>query len=94
MAHTAVAPAATEADSMLYKISLAQWSLHRLLFDGRLQNLDFPKVARREFGLDAVEWVNQFFPDKAADTRYLDDMKQRCRDHNVRSLVIARIVST
>jgi hypothetical protein len=31
---------AAEEDNPLFKISLAEWSLHRTLFDGKLDNLD------------------------------------------------------
>src|SRR5262245_62099001 len=55
----------------LFKISLAQWSLHRALFKGDLNNLDFAKTARLDFGIGAVEYVNQFFKDKAKDRIYL-----------------------
>ena len=44
-----------------FKISLAQWSLHKALFAKELTNLDFPKVTRERFGIEAVEFVNQFF---------------------------------
>lgn len=71
-----------------FQISLAEWSLHRTLGSGKLTNLDFPKVARDEFGIDAVEYVNQFFKDKANDLRYLTDLKMRCEDAGVRSLLI------
>ena len=36
-------------------------------------NLDFPVVAKNDFGIDAVEYVNQFFKDKAKD----DDVPRR-----------------
>jgi sugar phosphate isomerase/epimerase len=75
----------------LFKISLAEWSLHKALFgrsDKKLDNLDFAKTAREEFGIDAVEYVNQFFMDKAKDEKYLGDMKKRAADHGVRSLLI------
>jgi hypothetical protein len=49
----------------LFKISLAQWSLHKALFDKKLDNLDFAKTAKEKFGIDAIEYVNQFFKDKA-----------------------------
>ncbi len=73
-----------------FKISLAEWSLHRTLRDKskNLTNLDFPRVAKREFGIDAVEFVNQFFKDKAKDEKYLADLKQRCGDEGVKSLLI------
>jgi len=49
--------AATQAR---FKISLAQWSLHRALRAGELDNIDFARIAREDFGLDAVEWSGQF----------------------------------
>jgi L-ribulose-5-phosphate 3-epimerase len=72
----------------LFKISLAQWSLHKVLQGKQLDNLDFAKTAKEEFGIDAVEYVNQFFKDKAQDQAYLADMKQRADDLGVRSVLI------
>ncbi len=72
----------------LFRISLAQWSLHRALRSGKMDNLDFAKVAREEFAIDGIEYVNQFFMDKAEDEKYLAEMKQRCQDHEVQSLLI------
>ena len=72
----------------LYQISLAQWSLHRALRGKQLDHLDFATAARRDYGIDAVEYVNQFFMDKALDTAYLREMKQRADDAGVRSLLI------
>lgn len=71
-----------------FKISLAEWSLHRTLFSGELDHLDFPKVAKQDFGLDAVEYVNSFFFEKAKETEYLKEMKSRCDDLGVKSLLI------
>ncbi len=71
-----------------FKISLAQWSLHRTIRGGQLDHLDFAKVTREDYGIDAVEYVNQFFKDKAKDETYLGEMKQRAEDHGVKSLLI------
>ncbi len=71
-----------------FKISLAQWSLHKALWSGKLDNLDFAQTAREKFGIGAVEYVNQFFRDKATDTAYLSQMKQRAEDHDVQSVLI------
>ena len=73
---------------VLFDISLAEWSLHRTLRSGSMTNLDFPRVSKETFGIDAVEYVNQFFKDKARDTAYLDDPKKRCDDLGVQSLLI------
>ncbi len=72
----------------LFRISLAQWSLHRTIRAGELDNLDFAAFAKREFELDAVEYVNQFFADKAGDFGYLGEMKRRADDAGVKSLLI------
>jgi L-ribulose-5-phosphate 3-epimerase len=67
----------------LYKISLAEWSLHKELFEKKISNMDFPKISKEEFGIDAVEFVNQFFKDKATDKGYLAELKKRCDDLGV-----------
>jgi sugar phosphate isomerase/epimerase len=76
------------ATGELFKISLAEWSLHRALFAKTIDHLDFPKIAKTEFGIDAVEYVNQFFKDKATDAAYIGQMKKRCDDLGVRSVLI------
>jgi L-ribulose-5-phosphate 3-epimerase len=70
----------------LFHISLAQWSLHRTIFGGTLDHLDFPKAARRDYGIDAVEYVTQFF--KTHDDAAIRELKSRCDDEGVRSLLI------
>jgi len=72
----------------LFRISLAEWSLNHALFGGEIDHMDFAGMAKKEFGIDAVEYVNQFFMDKAEDKNYLSDMKQRCDDLGVKSLLI------
>ena len=71
----------------LFKISLAQWTLVRDLRSGNIDNLDFAKVAA-EHGIFAVEYVNQFFMEKAKDRGYLGQMKKRAADHGVTSVLI------
>ena len=67
-----------------FKISLAEWSLHQALFakDAKITNLDFPRIAREEYGIDGVEFVNQFFKDRAHDSDYLKDLKRRADDRS------------
>ena len=72
----------------LFDLSLAEWSLHRTLRKGPMTNLDFPKVTRDEYGITAVEYVNQFFKDKAEDKTYLGELKTRCDDLGVTSVLI------
>ena len=72
----------------LFKISLAEWSLHRALQNGDLDHLDFITSTRRDYGIDAVEYVNQFFSERAKDKDYLPEMKSRAAGEGVRSLLI------
>lgn len=71
----------------LFGVSLAQWSLHRALRGGELDNLGFPAKAR-SFGIDAVEYVNSFWKDKAGDEKYVAELKRRCEGEGVESLLI------
>jgi L-ribulose-5-phosphate 3-epimerase len=73
----------TGSGQSLFKISLAQWSLHRTLQAGKLDNLDFAKVTRQDYGIEAVEYVNQFFKDRATDAAYLAEMNKRAKDHGI-----------
>ena len=72
----------------LFDLSLAEWSLHKTLFSKKMTNLDFPRVSKEKFGITAVEYVNQFFKDKATDQKYLAELKKRCDDLGVKSLLI------
>ena len=81
------AAAATPA-APWFRISLAEWSLNRALFGNRMTNLDFPVAARRDYGIDVVEYVNQFFMDKAEDKTYLAELRKRCDDNGVKSGLI------
>lgn len=71
-----------------FTISLAEWSLHKTIFAGKLDNLDFPKTARREFGIEAVEYVNQFFKDKARDDDYIAELAKRSADEGVTNVLV------
>lgn len=86
-ARTSLAFAADEK-KLPFKISLAEWSLHKTLFEKKLDHLDFAKTAKEEFGIEGVEYVNQFFKDKAKDEKYLGEMKQRASDNGVTSVLI------
>ncbi len=71
-----------------FEISIAEWSIHRALFDKKVDHLDFSKIAKKEFGIDAVEYVNQFFKDKAQDKSYLAELNKRAQDLGVKQLLI------
>lgn len=71
----------------LFKISLAEWSLNKQLFSGKMEHLDFP-ILTKKAGINAVEYVNQFFKDKAKDMAYLKEMKTRAEGEGVTSVLI------
>ncbi len=72
----------------LFDISIAEWSLHKSLFGKKISNLDFPVIAKKEFKISAVEYVNQFFKDKATNKSYLNELKKICDNEGVKSLLI------
>lgn len=71
-----------------FEISLAQWSLHKEFFSKKYDALDFPVLARKNFNIGIVEYVNSFFKDKATDKTFLAALLQRCRDNNVMNHLI------
>jgi hydroxypyruvate isomerase len=67
-------------------ISLAQWALVEEIRAGIWTNLDFPRVAREEFGLNGIEFVNTLF---AAPTEtYLKQLKQNADTYGVEMVLI------
>ncbi|MEY3232065.1 MAG: hypothetical protein RL689_2154 [Planctomycetota bacterium] len=78
---------ASAAKPPLFEISLAQWSLHRTLFKGDLDHLDFPAVSAKDYGISAVEYVNAFFKEKNSAS-YVNTLKRRCDDAGVKSVLI------
>ncbi len=87
-AQAAAAHGGAAAKEPLFKISLAEWSFHRTIQQQKLDNLDFPALAKKEFGIECVEYVNQFFMDKGKDKAYWEELKKRCDDNGVKSGLI------
>jgi len=72
----------------LFRISLAQWSLHRAIRVGDLDPLAFPRVARVDFGIEAVEYVNQFYLGRIGDVGYFARLRRVADEEGVTSLLI------
>jgi hypothetical protein len=97
LASTGLAESDGEA-TQLYDISLAQWSLNRHFFaflgrnrDGSGQPLDpqdFAVIARRDFDIPAVEYVNQFYTEAVRTPGYLVELKKRADGEGVRNVLI------
>lgn len=71
----------------LFHISIAQWSLHKLIYADEITTYDFASEAR-SMGFDGIEYVNSFFKDKANDKQYLKGLNTRAEDQGVRQLLI------
>ena len=58
-----------------FKISLAQWSLHKLIEDGKMNPFDFAKEAK-DLGFNAIEYVDQLYA-KEFDSMGFDAVIER-----------------
>ncbi len=58
------------------------------VLQGDIKPIDFPVLARQEFGIGGVEYVNQFFKDKAEDMEYLNGLNSRAADNDVKNVLI------
>lgn len=67
-------------------ISLAQWALVQEIRDGKWKTLDFPRVAREDFDLNGIEFVNTLF--EVPTMRYLNQLRQNAEDHGVEMVLI------
>jgi len=67
-------------------ISLAQWALVEEIRAGQWKNLDFPRVAREDFGLNGIEFVNTLF--EVPTEGYLKKLKQNAATHGVTMVLI------
>jgi len=85
---TAVSSCSSKKD-FLFKISIAEWSLNKSMRNGEVDHLDFAKIARRNFDIDAIEYVNQLFADKTGGSNnYIKEMKNIADGEGVKSLLI------
>src|SRR5919112_5796724 len=67
-------------------ISLAQWALVEEIKAGKWKTLDFPKIAREDFGINAIEFVNTLF--EVPTINYLSILKQNAADNGVTMVLI------
>jgi sugar phosphate isomerase/epimerase len=79
---------AKSSKEKLLKISLAQWSLHRSFRNGSLDPVDFASIALEKYQIDAIEFVNGLYPDKARDESFWIRMRARSEAVGVNNLVL------
>lgn len=67
-------------------ISLAQWALVEEVRAGKWKTLDFPRIARDDFNLNGIEFVNTLF--EVPTESYLQQLKQNAADFGVQMVLI------
>lgn len=67
----------TAAPKRLWKVSLCEYSLHRMISKKELDPLDFGPFTKKTFGIEGVDYWNSPFSNKAKDAKYLAEMKKR-----------------
>lgn len=67
-------------------ISIAQWALVEEVRAGKWKTLDFPKIAREDFDINGIEFVNTLF--EVPHFNYLKRLKQNANDHGVTMVLI------
>ncbi|SIT11485.1 Xylose isomerase-like TIM barrel [Zobellia uliginosa] len=92
---SALSPTLLTASSMLTMkdprrvnddISLAQWALVDEFKSGKLNTLDFPRIAREGFDLNGIEFVNILFD--VPTSRYINELKKNANDHGVEMVLM------
>ena len=67
-------------------IALAQWALIEEIRAGKWKTLDLPKIAREEFDLNGIEFVNTLFEVPTAE--YLNVLKRNASDNGIEMVLI------
>ena len=67
-------------------ISIAQWALVEEIRAGKWKTLDFPKIAREDFDINGIEFVNTLF--EVPHFSYLKRLKQNANDFGVTMVLI------
>ena len=80
--------AAMSAKKFNFEISLAEFSFVGDIMSGKMTNMDFPARAKKDFGINVLEYVSMFFNNKHTDQTYLNELKQRCDDLGMKNHLI------
>ena len=80
--------ATLEAGDPLFKISLAQWSLHKALYAKEMTNLEFPVMTKQAWGITAVEYVNSFMKEESRDPRYVEELRTITEGEGITNVLI------
>jgi sugar phosphate isomerase/epimerase len=69
-----------------FKTSLAEWSLHKAIQSRLITNLDFPRIARDQFGIEGLEFVNQLWEAPTSD--YVRRLKRNMTSTGTKAVLI------
>ena len=88
IAPSVIGSSLTNATPRLIKddISIAQWALVNEVRSGEWTTLDFAKVARTDFGLNGIEFVNTLFD--VPTQSYLNRLIRNAEEHDVTMVLI------
>ncbi len=67
-------------------ISLAEWALIEEFRAGKLKTLELARIAREDFNLNGIEFVNTLF--EVPTENYLNQLKKNAADHGVEMVLI------
>lgn len=67
-------------------ISIAQWALVEEIRQGKWKTLDFPRIAREDFDINGIEFVNSLF--EVPTLHYLRTLKRNAEDFGVKMVLI------
>ncbi len=79
-----------EDDTLFFKLSLAQWSLHRTIGSGELDPLDFAEKAK-SMGFEGVEYVSGLYSkpiESMGMDAVLQTLKANSETHDIQNLLI------
>jgi sugar phosphate isomerase/epimerase len=80
------ARASLPAAETKFRISLAQWSLHKAIRSRLTTNLEFPRIAREQFGIEGLEFVNGLW--EAPTQSYVRRLKSNMEKTGTKGVLI------
>ncbi len=85
----------TGANSPLFSLSLAQWSIHKMIMEDGLEPLEFASKAR-QWGFEGLEYVNHLYQSELLKNDNLNfsiqnlvkNLNQRSEDNEMKNLIM------
>ena len=85
----------TEGAAPFFKLSLAQWSVHRMIWEGQLDPFDFAAKAQ-SWGFSGLEYVSQLYTksiegfdtELAGIEAMVKELSKRSADHEMENLIM------